>query len=166
MHGLLLYLFLGLAQTLAHNHPETDHELEVQRALQAAAFHVSFYQNLPFTILMSSYQCAPAIESFTASRKQAWAQRVLAGSPTLPSHQHLFSVEAFQDLSGSSDSKPHDGDDDETYMKCTPISDTHIQNNTCVLTPEVTEGPYYHNQDHPIRQNIAGLQDGLLLVCC
>ena len=50
-------------------------------------------------------------------------------------------------------------------MKCTPISDTHIQNNTCVLAPEVTEGPYYHNQDHLLRQNIAGLQDGLLLVC-
>jgi len=49
-------------------------------------------------------------------------------------------------------------------MKCTPISDTHIQNNTCVLAPEVIEGPYYHNQDHPVRQNIAGLQDGLLLL--
>lgn len=50
-------------------------------------------------------------------------------------------------------------------MKCTPISDTHIQNNTCVLAPEVTEGPYYHGQGHPIRQNIAEYQDGLLLVC-
>ena len=85
------------------------------------------------------------------------------GIPSIPAHQHLFSTETYQDLSGSSESKTHD--DDDTYMKCTPISDTHIQNNTCVLTPEVTEGPYYHNQDHPIRQNIAGLQDGLLLVC-
>jgi len=49
-------------------------------------------------------------------------------------------------------------------MKCTPISDAHIQNNTCVLTPETTEGPYYHKEDHPLRQNIAGLQDGLLLL--
>jgi hypothetical protein len=49
-------------------------------------------------------------------------------------------------------------------MKCTPISDTHVQNNTCVLAPEVTEGPYHH-EDHPLRQNIAELQDGLLLVC-
>ena len=89
------------------------------------------------------------------------------GIPAIPAHQHLFSTETYQDLSSSPphnpESKSHD--DDETYMKCTPISDTHIQNNTCVLTPEVTEGPYYHNQDHPIRQNIAGLQDGLLLVC-
>ena len=44
MHSVLLYLFLGLGQTLAHSHPETEHEVEVQRALQAAAYHVSIYQ--------------------------------------------------------------------------------------------------------------------------
>lgn len=44
MHSVLLYLFLGLAgQTLAHSHPETEHEVEVQRALQAAAYHVSLF---------------------------------------------------------------------------------------------------------------------------
>jgi hypothetical protein len=87
-----------------------------------------------------------------------------SGIPALPPDQHLFSAETFEDLSGSPhnpESKPHNG---ETYMKCTPISDTHIQNNTCVLAPEATEGPYYHHEDHPLRQNIAGLQDGLLLV--
>jgi len=147
MHGVLLCLFLGISQSLAHRHPETEHEVEVQRALQAAAYH-----------------CAPAIESFTASRKQAWAQQVLAGSPGLPGQQHLFSAETYGDLADSpynTDSKAHE---DETLMKCTPISDTHIQNNTCVLAPEVTEGPYYHNEDHPLRQNIAGLQDGLLFL--
>jgi len=41
IHGVLLYLFFGLGQTLAHSHPETEHEVEVQRALQAAAYHVS-----------------------------------------------------------------------------------------------------------------------------
>jgi len=49
-------------------------------------------------------------------------------------------------------------------MGCTPISTTRIQNNTCVLAPEVTEGPYYHEAGHPIRQNIAEYQDGLLLL--
>ncbi|KAG5717640.1 hypothetical protein E4T56_gene8581, partial [Termitomyces sp. T112] len=44
------------------------------------------------------------------------------------------------------------------------IEDTRLQNNSCVLTPVVTEGPYYHVQGHPIRQNIAELQDGLLLL--
>jgi hypothetical protein len=43
MH-IVLYLFLGLGQTLAHSHPETDHEVEVQRTLQAAAYHVSLGQ--------------------------------------------------------------------------------------------------------------------------
>jgi hypothetical protein len=116
-------------------------------------------------------QCAPAVESFTASRKRAWAQRALAGHPNVPGYQQLFSAETYGDIADSphnSDSaphNPHDDDDDETFMKCTPISDTHIQNNTCVLAPEVTEGPYYHGQGHPIRQNIAEYQDGLLLVC-
>ena len=88
---------------------------------------------------------------------------MLAGSPGLPGHQHLFSAETYRDLTDT----PYNPDrDDETYMKCTPISDTHIQNNTCVLAPEVTEGPYYHLEGHPLRQNIAELQDGLLFVCC
>lgn len=51
-------------------------------------------------------------------------------------------------------------------MECMPISETHIQNNTCVLAPEVTEGPYYHVDGHPVRRNIAEYQDGLLLVSC
>lgn len=41
MHGVLLCLFFGISQSLAHKHPKTDHEIEVQRALQAAAYHVS-----------------------------------------------------------------------------------------------------------------------------
>ena len=46
MHSVvLLYLFLGFGQTLAHSHPETEHEVEVQRALQAAAYHVSSFSN-------------------------------------------------------------------------------------------------------------------------
>jgi len=148
MHsGVLLCLFFGISQSLAHSHPKTDHEIEVQRALQAAAYH-----------------CAPAIESYTASRKQAWAQQVLAGASGLPGQQQLFSAKTYSDLADS----PYDPDSktvgDETLMKCTPISDTHIQNNTCVLAPEVTEGPYYHIEAHPLRQNIAGLQDGLLLL--
>lgn len=89
---------------------------------------------------------------------------MLAGFPGVPSQQHLFSSEIYGDLADSPhnpDSKAHD---DETLMKCTPISDTHIQNNTCVLAPVVTQGPY-HNEDHLLRQNIAELQDGLLFVC-
>ena len=42
-HRVLLSLFLGLSQTLAHSHPKTEHEIEVQRALQAAAYYVSLF---------------------------------------------------------------------------------------------------------------------------
>ena len=54
MHSLLLYLLLGLTQTLAHNHPETEHEIEVQRALQAAAYHVSLKLHSWLLFLMMS----------------------------------------------------------------------------------------------------------------
>jgi protocatechuate 3,4-dioxygenase beta subunit len=104
------------------------------------------------------------VESFTAARKQAWAQRVLTGNPNLPGYQQLFSSDVYGDLADSPHNSGPATSHDETFMKCTPISDTHIQNNTCVLAPEVTEGPYYHTVGHPIRQNIAELQDGLLLL--
>ncbi|KAH9476000.1 hypothetical protein JR316_0011567 [Psilocybe cubensis] len=149
-HNLFVIALLSAIHAQAHHEPKTDHEIEVQRALQVAACH-----------------CAPAVESFTASRKRAWAQRVLAGNPHLVDQQHLFSSDAYADLPDSHHSEhsssPHENED-ETFMKCTPISDTHIQNNTCVLAPEVTEGPYYHTEGHPIRQNIAEYQDGLLLL--
>jgi len=147
VNSLLLVALLNASQSLAHREPSTEHEIEVQRALQAAAYH-----------------CAPAVESFTAARKQAWAQRVLTGNPNLPGYQQLFSSDVYGDLADSPHNSGPATSHDETFMKCTPISDTHIQNNTCVLAPEVTEGPYYHTVGHPIRQNIAELQDGLLLL--
>ncbi|RXW19984.1 hypothetical protein EST38_g5857 [Candolleomyces aberdarensis] len=136
---LLLTLASGVAK--AHKKPKTAEEIEVQRALQAAAYH-----------------CAPAVESFTAQRKQAFAQRVLGG---VPGHQQLFASDTYEDLRKEIGSS---SEGDKTIMGCTPISETHIQNNTCVLAPEVTEGPYYHTEGHLIRQNIAELQDGLLLM--
>lgn len=95
---------------------------------------------------------------FTASRKRSWAQKVLAGQPSLPSYQHLFSSESYEDSAIDA------ADEDKQLLSCAPVETPHIQNNTCVLAPEVTEGPYYHIVGHPIRQNIAELQDGLLLV--
>ena len=82
----------------------------------------------------------------------------------MPGYQQLFSPETYEDLKPPTSYLDEGEQDGETLMGCTPISETHIQNNTCVLAPEVTEGPYYHTEGHPIRQNIAELQDGLLLV--
>ncbi|KAG6826883.1 hypothetical protein H0H92_014063 [Tricholoma furcatifolium] len=135
----LLPLLVAVAVE-AHKEPKTPQEIEVQRALQAAAYH-----------------CAPAIEKYTAARKHNWAQKVLAGRPGVPGIDELFSSGTYTDLPGI------DGGE-ETIMGCTPIQETKMQNNSCVLTPVVTEGPYYHIAGHPIRQNIAELQDGLLLL--
>jgi len=98
------------------------------------------------------------VERFTAARKRAWATKVLAGQPGLPGDQDLFNAGIYDD---QLDTLPAS---DQTIMGCTPVSTTKIQNNTCVLTPVVTEGPYYHQTGHLIRQNIAEHQDGLLLV--
>jgi len=145
--------------------PKTEQEKEVLRGLQVAAYH-----------------CAPAVESFTRSRKQDFAQRTLYNHPGIPSltfhEQHLFSSDHYADILDSP--RPVDGptqtpsmtdstsdcahDDQRKHMECIAISETHIQNNTCVLAPEVTEGPYYHIEGHPIRRNVAEYQDGLLLL--
>ena len=110
------------------------------------------------TDLLTSPQCAPAVAEFTASRKRSWAAKVLAGRPSLPAYQDLFVPETYDDINSIG------AGDDQTFLTCSPVRETHIQNNTCVLAPEVTEGPYYHSQAHLIRQNIAEWQDGLLLV--
>ncbi|KAK7052159.1 Intradiol ring-cleavage dioxygenase [Favolaschia claudopus] len=136
---ILTVLPLLLGAVVAHKEATTPEEKEVQRNLRNAAYH-----------------CAPAVADFTAARKRAFAQKALgqAGQPYLPNYNELFAQEALTGIDAP------DGD----FLSCAPIQDTHIENNTCVLTPEVTEGPYYHNVGHPIRQNIAEYQDGLLLL--
>lgn len=134
--SLLILFFLRLGE--GHKEIKTEHEREVQRALQAAAYH-----------------CAPTVAQFTAARQRTWAQRVLAGRPSLLTLQALFNSESYDAIDAT----------DESLLSCTSLpQQTHIRNNTCVLAPEVTEGPYFHYAEHPIRQNIAELQDGLLLL--
>ncbi|KAF8656667.1 hypothetical protein AX16_002470 [Volvariella volvacea WC 439] len=160
MPSTLLSLFslslLLLQNVSAHREPKTPQEIEVQRALQAAAYH-----------------CSPAVAEFTAQRKRSWAQKVLAGRPSLPGYNDLFTTyEEEQTIDGGVGGEYGFGHAnagsvpaaDQTVLGCTPIQETKIQNNTCVLAPEVTEGPYYHTEGHPIRQNIAEYQNGLLLL--
>ncbi|KAK2459983.1 hypothetical protein APHAL10511_007989 [Amanita phalloides] len=134
-------LFLAALLTLgsAHKAPKTPQEIETQRRLQAAA-----------------YYCAPAIAEFTASRKRDFTQKIMTGRPELPGYQELFSSYPDPDL-------PPDA-----IMACNAVQRESAiqngQNNSCVLTPVVTEGPYFHKEGHPIRQNIAEYQDGLLLL--
>lgn len=137
---LLLPIFSLVA---AHKHPKTAEEREVQRALQAAAYH-----------------CAPAIEQYTAARKRSWAQKVLSGNPQLPGYDDLFEEGTYADHAPGGVRESN-----EKLLSCTTLDDdwdTDRRNNSCVLAPEVTQGPYYHSSGHPIRQNIAELQFGLL----
>ncbi|KAJ7220621.1 Intradiol ring-cleavage dioxygenase [Mycena pura] len=139
MYPALLALFPLLLAALAHNEPKSPEEKAVERTLRNAAYH-----------------CTAAVGDFTAARRRAFSRQALggAGQPGLPSYDQMFTQEALQGIDAP------EGD----YLSCSPIQDSYIENNTCVLTPEVTEGPYYHTSGHPIRQNIAELQDGLLLL--
>ncbi|KAJ3875536.1 Intradiol ring-cleavage dioxygenase [Lentinula edodes] len=157
-HSLALIIGLvGIASVSAHQEPKTDAEIETQRALQRAA-----------------YYCAPAVGEFTAARKRAWQQQVLsglplnqaafapasipsAGNPSLPTNEDLFNSGTYP---SGSQTTPQGK---QEILACDVIEEeTEMQNNSCVLTPIVTEGPYYHNSGHPIRQNIAEYQIGLL----
>ncbi|KAJ4474306.1 Intradiol ring-cleavage dioxygenase [Lentinula aciculospora] len=140
-HFLISLLSLVSATGVsAHQEPKTDAEIETQRALQRAA-----------------YYCAPAVGEFTAARKRAWQQQVLAGSPSLPTNEDLFSSGIYSSGSRMPSHKKQE------ILSCNVVEEeTEIQNNSCVLTPIVTEGPYYHRSGHPIRQNIADYQIGLL----
>ncbi|KAF8915663.1 Intradiol ring-cleavage dioxygenase [Mucidula mucida] len=140
--SLLVASLLPLLAT-AHSKPTTPEEIDAQRALQVAAYH-----------------CAPAVAAYTAQRKRAWAQKALGGSETGPKLGIQTGLEGYEDLF-----KDDTGADaSSSLMECTPTAEAEIDNNTCVLTPVVTEGPYYHKQGHPLRTNIAELQPGLLLL--
>ncbi|KAJ7489210.1 Intradiol ring-cleavage dioxygenase [Mycena latifolia] len=141
MYPAILTLGALLLAAQAHKHAVTPEEKAVERTLRNAAYH-----------------CAPAVGDFTAARKRAFAQKAMgsAGTPGLPGYDELFAQENLAGIDGPTP----DGD----FLSCAPVQDTQIENNTCVLTPEVTEGPYYHDRGHPIRQNLAEYQDGLLLL--
>lgn len=50
-------------------------------------------------------------------------------------------------------------------LLCAPVEpELKLRNSTCVLTPVVTQGPYYHDAGHPVRQNMAEDQLGLPFV--
>ncbi len=122
----------------------------------------------------SAYHCAPAVAAYTAARKRSWAQRVLGGDPT--AHQNLFVDGYFQD---TLDALPAEAkaeraavskyaqaleEEGKRLMECNPVQASKIRNSTCVLTPQTTEGPYYHTEGHPLRSNIAENELGLLFM--
>ncbi|KDN35919.1 aromatic compound dioxygenase [Tilletiaria anomala UBC 951] len=129
----------------AHGGPETKGELQEFMSRQESAYH-----------------CAPAVAAYTAARKRSWAQRVLGGDAL--AHKNLFVDGYFQEqmgIEGRAESLEAVG---KQLMECNPVQASKIRNSTCVLAPEVTEGPYYHIKGHPIRSNLAEYQIGLLFL--
>ncbi|KAL8286217.1 hypothetical protein RQP46_004705 [Phenoliferia psychrophenolica] len=95
----------------------------------------------------SMYHCTPQIAKHLAERKRA-AQVALGGRPSTDAST-MFLESAFE----TSQDRP--------TLECTSAQEAKIRNHTCVLSPEVTQGPYYHVAGHPIRQNMAENQLGL-----
>ncbi|KZP08281.1 hypothetical protein FIBSPDRAFT_995828 [Athelia psychrophila] len=106
----------------ANKEAHTTEEIEVQRALQAAAYHTLQY----------STECAPAVAHFTAERRL-----LLGGGPSLAGYEDLFDPQTYADLDVQSGQK----------------LEANIHNNSRVLAPEVTQGPYYHTDADLIRQS-------------
>ena len=59
---------------------------------------------------------------------------------------------------------PESADSAESQSQVTQPLSFDSYGNACVLSPETNVGPKYRHERHPIRQNIAEYQDGLLLV--
>lgn len=117
------------------------------------------------------YHCYPVIASYVKQRKRSFAQRVLsAGVGAIPgastadptATNSLFVNEGGSDFADLSMNEHRA--EGEKILSCGATSEAKIRNTTCVLSPSTTQGPYYHDVGHPVRQNMAELQLGQLFV--
>jgi len=112
----------------------------------------------------AAYLCTPQIAVYNAERQRSWAQRALSHAPW--ADKKLFVEGGWEDL--ASKVKTIEGQNldekDKRILACNAVTGSKIKNHTCVLAPEVTEGPYYHTVGHPVRHNMAELEPGLLFV--
>ncbi|KAI5477204.1 intradiol ring-cleavage dioxygenase, C-terminal domain containing protein [Pseudohyphozyma bogoriensis] len=129
----LLFAACSLASVAtAHEEPSTPEEIAAYKTLQESVYH-----------------CAPKIKAYTEQRKRA-ARQAVGGVPSTDA-QTMFLGNAFEIAQ----------DNNEKLLSCTELEEAKIRNHTCVLSPETTQGPYYHDRGHPIRQNMAENQLGL-----
>lgn len=104
------------------------------------------------------------------------AQQILHGGLPATDATNLFLDNAFETAQ----------DVKKVILECSPLEEATIRNTTCVCTcrplffsvrklrsplslncpvsPEVTQGPYYHDAGHLIRQNMAEYQIGIPFV--
>ncbi|KZP23418.1 hypothetical protein FIBSPDRAFT_1042879 [Athelia psychrophila] len=70
----------------------------------------------------------------------------------VPRYEDLFDPQTYAGLDVQSGRK---------LLSCVEEQEADIRNNSCVFTPEVTQGPYHPSEAHPIWQNIPELQFSL-----
>lgn len=144
----------------AHNKIQTPEDIEIQRSLQAAAYHVGFalllihplsLSSLFFVVCTSNVRhrvlppCSPTNivirQEFTAARKRSWAQKVLGGRPSLAGYEDLFDSGTYRDLAAT-----EHGSGGQKLLSCVEEIPTEIRNNSCVLgTPIVFYLIHSHN---------------------
>ncbi|BGP52777.1 hypothetical protein JCM8202_003856 [Rhodotorula sphaerocarpa] len=99
------------------------------------------------------YACGPKIAKYQALRKRA-TQHVLGGGSAPTDAKDLF-VEV-----GDNDELDGEGSHISKTLLAHVTEEPRIRNHSCILAPMLTEGPYYHSEGHPIRQNMAEDQLG------
>ncbi|KAG0142462.1 hypothetical protein CROQUDRAFT_662463 [Cronartium quercuum f. sp. fusiforme G11] len=95
----------------------------------------------------SLYHCYPVIADYLDARQAAWSSDP---SSFIESSQTRLGIGPRQE---------------QHVLSCNgPDLEARIRNQSCVLSPVVTSGPYYHLSGHLIRQNMAEWQDGILFM--
>ncbi|EFP84436.1 hypothetical protein PGTUg99_013215 [Puccinia graminis f. sp. tritici] len=141
----------------AHNEPETEDELRHYLDSQRSIYH-----------------CYPEILKQVEHRKSAFlkassAAQLVHQTTHNPASSRLETLE----FGASASEIPSDYNllhhQAPSNLICTQ-NPSHfsakinkIRNSTCVLSPIVRAGPYYHLEGHPIRQDLAEWQEGLPL---
>ncbi|WAR61624.1 hypothetical protein PtB15_12B314 [Puccinia triticina] len=135
----------------AHNEPETEDEIRNYLDSQRSIYH-----------------CYPEILSQVEQRKLAFLK---ASSTAQFVDQTASSKLDTLEFGSSAPELPpdHQFPDSPSNLICTQNPSrlsakiNKIRNSTCVLSPIVRAGPYYHLEGHPIRQDLAEWQEGLPL---
>ncbi|KAH9445909.1 hypothetical protein MJO29_012185 [Puccinia striiformis f. sp. tritici] len=149
---LAIVAIISNCLTLAHNEPKTEDEIRDYIDSQRSIYH-----------------CYPEILSQVEQRKAMFAKT--SSGAQLVDQTATATASKLQTLEFGSSGSDHPPDhpflESPSNLVCTQRHSSakisKIRNSTCVLSPIVTAGPYYHQEGHPIRQDIAEWQDGLPL---
>ncbi|KAE8206888.1 hypothetical protein CF327_g7468 [Tilletia walkeri] len=122
------------------------------------------------------YHCMPAVEAYTLARKRQARARLGLQQDSSSGELPFFNMRAgmlddptatpqlFMNEEAGGLASQSEEERQRVFMGYDGLEQSKIRNSTCVLAPEVTEGPYFHHQGHPIRRHMAEYQLGLPFV--